>query len=74
MNNPMIEQRVTGASNIWATPLPSVLSRRETCPWSTAFGWTNGREVVLKIRDDDARLGACTWVQRRMWQAGFPCP
>ncbi|MFE4968921.1 hypothetical protein [Streptomyces sp. NPDC056660] len=35
---------------------------------------TNGREVVLKIRDDDARLGACTWVQRQMWQAGFPCP
>lgn len=34
----------------------------------------NGREVVLKIRDDDARLGVCTWVQRRMWQAGFPCP
>ncbi|MCX5009230.1 hypothetical protein OHB05_42710 [Streptomyces sp. NBC_00638] len=32
------------------------------------------RQVVLKIRDDDARLVACTWVQRRMWQAGFPCP
>ncbi|MGV4887840.1 hypothetical protein ACSR0Z_14660 [Streptomyces viridosporus] len=34
----------------------------------------DGREVVLKIRDDDARLVACTWVQRRMWQVGFPCP
>ncbi|MFI6358166.1 hypothetical protein ACIBJF_37360 [Streptomyces sp. NPDC050743] len=34
----------------------------------------NGREVVLKIREEDERLGACTWVQRRMWQAGFPCP
>ncbi|MFH0180170.1 hypothetical protein [Streptomyces cacaoi] len=35
---------------------------------------TDGREVVLKIRDEDARLVACTWVQREMWQAGFPCP
>lgn len=35
---------------------------------------TNGSEVVLKIRDNDARLGARTWVQHRMWQAGFPCP
>ncbi|GHB74869.1 hypothetical protein GCM10010377_76670 [Streptomyces viridiviolaceus] len=35
---------------------------------------TNGREVVLKIRDEDERLGACSWVQRRMWRAGFPCP
>jgi len=35
---------------------------------------TDGREVVLKVRDADPRLAACTWVQRRMWQAGFPCP
>ncbi|CAL9333577.1 hypothetical protein [Streptomyces sp. Tu 3180] len=34
----------------------------------------DGREVVLKVRDDDTRLEACAWVHRRTWQAGFPCP
>ena len=34
----------------------------------------DGREVVLKVRDGDARLPACLRVQRWMWQAGFCCP
>jgi Phosphotransferase enzyme family len=32
------------------------------------------REVVLKVRNGGPRLDACLRVQRRMWQAGFPCP
>ncbi|MFF5185751.1 hypothetical protein ACFY30_18575 [Streptomyces sp. NPDC000345] len=34
----------------------------------------DGREVVVKVRDGDARLESCTWVHGRMWEAGFPCP
>jgi hypothetical protein len=34
----------------------------------------DGREVVLKVRDGGARLGACMRVQRHMWEAGFCCP
>ncbi|GIH61410.1 hypothetical protein [Microbispora siamensis] len=43
---------------------------------STVYGLrlADDREVVLKVRNADPRLDACTWVQRRMWQAGFPCP
>ena len=43
---------------------------------SAVFGLrlVDGREVVLKVRDGSARLGACMRVQRRMWAAGFCCP
>jgi len=34
----------------------------------------DGREVVLKVREGEDRLHACTRVQRRMWEADFPCP
>src|SRR5689334_12691373 len=34
----------------------------------------DGRDVVLKVRDGDARLSACMRVQRRLWEAGFCCP
>jgi len=32
------------------------------------------REVVVKIRPDSPRIAACVEVQRRMFQAGYPCP
>ena len=32
------------------------------------------REVVVKIRPDSPRMAACVQVQRRMFQAGYPCP
>lgn len=35
---------------------------------------TDGREVVVKARPASRRIGACVEVQRRLWQAGFPCP
>jgi hypothetical protein len=34
----------------------------------------DGREVVVKIRPDSPRTAACVDVQRRMFQAGYPCP
>ncbi len=34
----------------------------------------DGREVVVKVRPDSQRVAACVEVQRRMFQAGYPCP
>lgn len=34
----------------------------------------DGREVVVKVRPDSPRLAACVDVQRRLFQAGYPCP
>ena len=32
------------------------------------------REVVVKVRPDSPRIAACIEVQRRVFQAGYPCP
>ncbi|HUB42166.1 MAG TPA: phosphotransferase [Streptosporangiaceae bacterium] len=32
------------------------------------------REVVVKVRPDSPRMVACVEVQRRMFEAGYPCP
>ncbi|GAB3739997.1 hypothetical protein GCM10027598_69810 [Amycolatopsis oliviviridis] len=34
----------------------------------------DGREVVVKVRPDSPRTAACVDVQRRVFQAGYPCP
>ncbi len=34
----------------------------------------DGREVVVKVRPDSPRAAGCVAVQRRMFDAGFPCP
>jgi hypothetical protein len=34
----------------------------------------DGREVVVKVRPDSPRIAACVETQRRMFQAGYPCP
>ena len=34
----------------------------------------DGREVVVKVRPREERLNGCFEVQRRLSQAGFPCP
>ncbi len=34
----------------------------------------DGREVVVKVRPDSPRMAACAEVQRRLFQAGYPCP
>src|SRR4029450_10495188 len=34
----------------------------------------DGREVVVKVRPDSPRVKACVEIQRRVFQAGSPCP
>src|SRR5262245_1069452 len=34
----------------------------------------DGREVVVKIRENSPRLEGCSLVHRRLFDAGFPCP
>jgi Phosphotransferase enzyme family len=34
----------------------------------------DGREVVVKVRPGSPRIAACIEVQRRIFQAGYPCP
>lgn len=34
----------------------------------------DGREIVVKVRPDSPRTAACVEIQRRMFQAGYPCP
>src|SRR5262249_60092554 len=34
----------------------------------------DGRKVVVKVRPGSPRIAACVDVQRRMFQAGYPCP
>ncbi|MBN6041872.1 phosphotransferase [Amycolatopsis sp. 195334CR] len=34
----------------------------------------DGREVVVKVRPASPRLAACVEVQRRLHEAGYPCP
>ncbi|MEV6612260.1 phosphotransferase [Kutzneria sp. NPDC051319] len=34
----------------------------------------DNREVVVKVRPDSARTTACVEVQRRLFEAGYPCP
>jgi hypothetical protein len=40
----------------------------------TGLRLADGREVVVKVRPDSPRIAACVEVQRRMFQAGYPCP
>lgn len=43
---------------------------------STVIGLrlADDREVVVKVRPDSPRIAACVEVQRRLFQAGYPCP
>ncbi|QNE23237.1 phosphotransferase [Kribbella qitaiheensis] len=40
----------------------------------TGLRLADDREVVVKVRPDSPRIAACVEVQRRMFQAGYPCP
>ncbi|MEU1199735.1 phosphotransferase [Streptomyces sp. NPDC005813] len=55
---------------------PSVETLFERAHLSTVVGLrlADGREVVVKARPFEQRLAGCLEVQRRMHQAGFPCP
>ncbi len=34
----------------------------------------DGREIVVRIRKAEPRIKACTEVQRRLFESGYPCP
>ena len=34
----------------------------------------DGREVVVRVRPSAPRIAACTEVQRRLFESGYPCP
>ena len=34
----------------------------------------DGREVVVRVRPASPRIAACTEVQRRLFDSGYPCP
>ena len=34
----------------------------------------DGREVVVRVRSSAPRIAACTEVQRRVFDSGYPCP
>ncbi|MER6148480.1 phosphotransferase [Streptomyces hirsutus] len=55
---------------------PPVQTLFERAHLSTVMGLrlADGREVVVKARPFEYRLAGCLEVQRRMHQAGFPCP
>jgi hypothetical protein len=35
---------------------------------------SDGRRIVVKLREPSERLAACCAVQRSLWSQGFPCP
>lgn len=71
-----VDERVLDA---WcARHLGASVARRtfQTGHLSAVYGLrlVDGREVVVKVRPAQARLEACTRVQRALWQTGFACP
>ena len=40
----------------------------------TGLRLADGREIVVKVRPDAPRTAACVQVQRRLFEAGYPCP
>ena len=43
-----------------------------TCVIGTRL--VDGREVVVRVRPAASRIAACTEVQRRLFESGYPCP
>ena len=43
-------------------------------PSSSGFCWLTAVRSSVKVRPDSPRIAACVEVQRRMFQAGYPCP
>ena len=56
------------------SPVESELFRTGhlTCVIGTRLA--DGREVVVRVRPAASRLTACTEVQRRLFDSGYPCP
>jgi hypothetical protein len=59
----------------WLGARPAqILFRQRHLSVVTGLRLADGREVVVKARPSGARVHGCHEVQRRLWQAGFPCP
>ena len=56
------------------SPPGAELSRSGNLSAVIALRLVDGREAVVKIRPDSPRVAACVEVQRRLFQAGYPCP
>lgn len=54
--------------------LRETLFERHQLSYVVGVRLDDGREVVVKVRPPNARLDACTLVQRHVWERGFPCP
>jgi Ser/Thr protein kinase RdoA (MazF antagonist) len=62
------------AQQLGAEPV-SVLFERRSISYVVGVRLANGRDVVVKARDDDdGRAAACVAVQARLAERGFPCP
>ena len=63
-----------GARTTWAARQRMRSSGLDILSSVIGLRLADGREVVVKVRPSSPRIAACVEVQRRMFQAGYPCP
>ena len=61
------------AEHLGAEPT-AVLFERRSLSAVTGLRLADGREVVVKAREDEGRAAACVTAQGRLAERGFPCP
>ncbi|MEU5264512.1 phosphotransferase [Amycolatopsis sp. NPDC021455] len=61
------------AEHLGAEPA-AVLFERRSLSAVTGLRLADGREVVVKAREDEGRASACVTTQARLAEQGFPCP
>lgn len=70
----MVGELSTWCSKWLGSPPARTLFERAHLSTVMGLRLADGREVVVKARPFEHRLAGCLEVQRRMYQAGFPCP
>jgi hypothetical protein len=61
------------ADHLGASPA-GVLFERHSLSSVRGLRLADGREVVVKAREDDGRVSSCVTAQARLAERGFPCP
>jgi hypothetical protein len=61
------------ADHLGASPV-GVLFERHSLSSVCGLRLADGREVVVKAREDDGRASSCVTAQARLAERGFPCP
>ncbi|WP_284742522.1 phosphotransferase [Amycolatopsis sp. RTGN1] len=61
------------AEHLGSTPV-EVLFERQSLSSVCGLRLADGREVVVKAREDDGRASSCVAAQDRLAERGFPCP